>query len=172
MRTFILYIVSLTLQLNSVNGQTRIFIDGPNRINETKKPLVFVDTFKTDINHLVLDPNKIVSINILKDSTAISKYGDAAKFGVIIITPKTSATFLRVDKIFDNYKLSNEDKKLRICINKTLMRDPQLILIENSEIEYVEVTTDRHWINIEDANSGEKFINITTKTKPQNGLHD
>ena len=76
-----------------------------------------------------------------------------------------------MDKILDNYKLSNEDKKLRICINKTLMRDPQLILIENSEIEYVEVTTDRHWINIEDANSGEKFINITTKIKPKNGLH-
>ena len=90
MRAFIFCIAILTLQLNSVNGQTRNFIDGPNRINETRKPLVLVDTFKTDINHLVLDPNKIVSINILKDSTAISKYGDAAKFGVIIIHPKTS----------------------------------------------------------------------------------
>ena len=164
MRAFIFYIVILTLQLNSVNGQTRIYIDGPNRIDETRKPLVLVDTFKTDINHLVLDPNKIVSINIHKDSTTISK------FGVIIITPKTSANFLRVGKILDNYKLSNEDKKLRICIDKTLMRDPQLILIESSEIECVKVITDRHWINIEDANSGEKFINITTKTKPKNGL--
>ena len=170
MRAFILYIAILTLQLNSVSGQTRIVIDGPNRIDGTKKPMLLVDTFKTDINHFILDPDKIASINILKDSTAISKFGDAAKFGVIIIHPKSSATFLRVDKILDNYKLSNEDKKLRICINKTLMRDPQLILIENSEIECVEVTTDRHWLNIEDANSGERFINITTKTKPQNGL--
>ena len=170
MRAFIFYIVILTLQLNSVNGQTRIYIDGPNRIDETRKPLLLVDTFKTDFNHLVLDPNKIVSIDVLKDSTAILKFGDAAKFGVVIIHPKTDAKFLRIDKILDNYELSNEDKKLRICIDKTLMQYPQLILIESSEIECVEVTTDRHWINIEDANSGEKFINITTKSKPKDGL--
>lgn len=170
MRAFIFYIAILALQLNSVNGQTRIYIDGPNRIDTTIRPLVLVDTFKTDINHLILDPNKIASIDILKDSTAISKFGDAAKFGVVIIHTKSDAKFLRVDKILDNYKLSNEDKKLRICIDKTLIRDPQLILIESSEIECVGVTTDRHWINIEDANSGEKFINITTKTKPKNGL--
>jgi len=169
MRAFILYIVFLTLKLNSVNGQTRTVI-GPNCIDSTRTPLVLVDTFKTDINHLVLDQDKIVSINILKNSTAISKFGDAGKFGAIIIQPKTDAKFLRVDQILDNYKLSNEDKKLRVCVNKTLMRDPQLILIENSEIESVKVTTDRHWINTEDANSGEKFINITTKTKTKNGL--
>jgi len=170
MRAFIFYITILTLQLNSVNGQTRVVIDGPNHTDIKGRPLVLVDTFKTDINHLVLDPNKIISIDILKDSSVISKFGDAAKFGVIIITPKTSATFLRVDKILDNYKLSNEDKKLRICIDKTIIREPQLILIESSEIECVEITTDRRWINIEDANSGEKFINITTKAKSKNGL--
>jgi hypothetical protein len=117
---------------------------------------------------LVLDPNKIISIDILKDSTAISKFGDAAKFGVVIIHPKTDVKFLRVDKILDNYKLSNEDKKLRICIDKTLVQDPQLILIENSEIEDVQITTERHWINVEDATSCERFINIVTRTKAGN----
>src|SRR6476661_4632382 len=106
MRAFILYIAIFTLQLNSVSGQTRIVLDGPNRIDTSRRPLVLVDTFITDITHLVLDPQKIDSINIFKDSTAISKFGDAGKFGVIIIYPKPYAKFLRVDKILDNYKLS------------------------------------------------------------------
>ena len=165
MRAFISYIVILALHLNSVSGQTRIIFDGPNRIDTTRIPLIFVDTFKTDMNHLVLDPANIKSINIFKDSTATSKFGDAGKYGIIKIYPKAHTTFLRVDKILNEYEFSNEDKKLRICINKTLMRHPQLILIEKSEIERVEVTKDRHWTNIEDANSCEKFINIVTRTK-------
>ena len=168
MRALIFYIFIFAFQINSVNGQTRIFIDGPNRTDSTKRPLILVDTFKTDLNHLVLHPDKIASINIFKDSLAIAKFGDAAKFGVIIIHPKTNSAFLRVDKILNNYKLSDEDKKLRICINKTLMRNPELILIENTEIEDVQITTERHWINAEDANSCERFINIITRTKAGN----
>jgi len=170
MRHYIIYITILTLHLNSASGQTRIVLGGPSRIDTSTSPLVLVDTFKTDITHLVINPLQIDSISIFKDSIAILKFGDAGKYGVIIIHPKAFAKFLRVDKILDNYKLSNADRKLRICINKTLMRNPQLILIETSEIEDVEVTTDRLWINVEDANTGEKFINIITRTKDKNGL--
>ena len=200
MRAFILSIAIFSLQLNSVSAQSKIVLDAPNRIDTTirplvlvnaiktdsgqtrivlyctnrvdttRRPLVLVDTFITDLTHLVLNPDKIESIDVLKDSTAISKFGDAAKFGVIIIYPKPRVKFLRVDKILKIYNLSNEDKKLRICINKTLLRNPQLLLIEKSQIESVEVTTDRHGINIHDANSGEKFINIITRTKNNNGL--
>jgi len=152
------------------SGQTRIVLYCTNRVDTTIIPLILVDTFKTDFNHLVLDPNVIESLKVLNDSTAKSKYGDAGKFGVIIIYPKPRVKFLRVDKILKIYNLSNEDKKLRICINKTLLRNPQLLLIEKSQIESVEVTTDRNGINIHDANSGEKFINIITRTKNNNGL--
>ena len=170
MKVVIFSVAILILQLNSVSGQSKIVLDAPNHIDTTIRPLVLVNTFKTDFNHLVLDPKEIESIEVLKDSTAKLKYGDAGKFGVIIIYPKPRVKFLRVDKILKIYNLSNEDKKLRICINKTLLRNPQLILIEKSQIESVEVTTDRHGINIHDANSGEKFINIITRIKNNNGL--
>ena len=153
MRNCILCINFLILLLNSASSQKRICLDagcGPiNKIN----PLVFVDSFKTDISYLVLDPNKIESIDILKGSSAISKYGDEAKDGVIIIQPKKDVQLLRIDKILDNNKINAADRKLRICINNNLMKETQLILIESSEIEGVQITTDRHWINSEDANS-------------------
>ena len=122
------------------------------------------------MKHFILDPGNIQSINILKDSSAISKYGDAGKYGVIMIYSKPNTTFLRGDQILTQYKLSAEEKKLRICINKTLMPNPPLILIDRSEIERVEITTGRHWANTEDANSGERFINIVTRTKDKSGL--
>ena len=165
MRNCILCINFLIFLLNSASGQKRICLDagcGPiNKIN----PLVFVDSFKTDISYLVLDPDKIESINIFKDSSAISKYGDEAKDGVILIQPKKNVQFLRIDKILDNSKINTGDRKLRICINNNLIRETQLLLIETSEIENVQITTDRHWTNSEDANSCERFINIITKTK-------
>lgn len=200
MRAFILSIAILILQLNSLSAQSKIVLDAPNRIDTTIKPLVLVNTrtkfrgqtsiviicttnidtsrkpmvligkFITDLDHLVLDPNEIESIEVLKDSTAKLKYGDAGKFGVIIIYPKHRVKFLQVDKIFKIYNLSNEVKKLSICINKTLLRNPQLILIEKSQIESVELTADRYGINVEDTNTGEKFINIITRTKNNNSL--
>lgn len=170
MRVFIACIAALILHLYSVRGQTRIVIDGPTRTDSTRMPLIFVDTFRTDMKHFILDPGNIQSISIFKDSSAISKFGDAGKYGVIMIYPKSNTTFLRGDQILNEYKLSAEDKKLRICINKTLMPNPPLILIDRSEIERVEITIGRHWTNTEDANSGERFVNIVTKTKDKSAL--
>src|SRR5215203_3931028 len=144
MKAFISLLVIFVLGNNSVSGQTRIVFDGRNRIDPTRMPLVFVDTFRTTMNHLVISPDHIKSIDIFKDSTAISKFGEVGKYGTIIIYSKDHTTLLRVDKILNEYNISNEEKKLRICINKSLMENPQLILIEKSEIERVEVTTDRH----------------------------
>jgi len=163
MKIFIFWATILTTQLNSAVAQ-------PRAADNTQAPLVFVDTFKTDMNHLVIGPNQIESIHVFKDSVAMAKYGDAGKFGVVLIHPRDDVKLLRVDKIIDKYKVSKDDNNLRICINKTLVQDPKLILIDDSEIEAVEVTTDRHWTNVEDANSGEKFINITTKTKRKSDL--
>ena len=146
-------------------SQTRIVLICTTRIDTSRKPMVLVRKFVTDFDHLVLDPKEIKSIEVLKDSTAKSKYGDAAKFGAIIIYPKPRVKFLRIDKILTKYKLSDEDKELRICITKAIIRNPQMILIEQSQIERVEVTTDRQGINNHDANSGEKFINIITRKK-------
>ena len=168
MRNCILCINFLILLLNSASGQKRICLDaGCGPINKIT-PLVFVDSFKTNISYLVLNPDKIESINIFKGPPAISKYGDEAKDGVIIIQPKEDVQLLRIDRILDNNKIKAEDRKLRICINNNLMKEPQLILIESSEIENVQITTERHWINSEDANSRERFINIVTKTKDKN----
>jgi hypothetical protein len=53
------------------------------------RPLVLVDSFTTDVNYLVLNPQNIESIDILKDSAATSRFGQAGKFGVIFHSSKS-----------------------------------------------------------------------------------
>ena len=162
MKAFLSSIIILMFVCNCVSGQT-ISFSGPGITQPGGRPLVIVDSFKTAMNYFVCDPGKIESITIYKDSTAIAKYGGAGKFGVVVIQSKGNADFLRADKIIDSYNLSPENRGLRVCINKTLLPERNLILIDRSKITGVEITTDRLLDITEDASTGERFINIQTQ---------
>ena len=157
MRAFIIHLVILAVTFNYASGQSRIVLDGPRHVDTEMRPLVLVDSFTTDINYLVLNPQNIESIDILKDSAAISRFGQAGKFGVIFIHPKAGTKFLQIDRILNDYNLSNEDKNLSVYVNKVLMQSAKLLLIEQSEIENVEVITDN-------TISCDRFVNIRTRT--------
>src|SRR3712207_8120544 len=58
--------------------------------------------------------------------------------------------------------VSPADRKLRVCINKTLVDQPELILAVSTEILGVEVTTERNWINAEDANRDRKSTRLNS----------
>jgi len=147
----------------SASGQQRVSFD------TDKQPYFLVDTFTADFKCLVISPEKIEAVNILKDSNAVAMYGEKAKFGAVIMKTKPNTILLRVGDILTKYNVSKSDQTLRICINKTLVSRPDLILIEASEILGVEITTERYWLNAEEANSDEKFINIKTSRTDKNG---
>ena len=165
MRSFIIYIFFIAVSFSSVHGQTRITLDGPGQADANINPLVMVDNIKTDMQHLVLDPKNIESINVYKDSAAIAKFGEAGKHGVIIILPKADTRFLQLAGILDKYNISKADRFLRVCINQKLMKEPGLILIEESEFVHIEITSEINKIVSENENPEEKFINIITKPK-------
>ncbi len=167
MKIFILSIAIATACLGSFKGQDKPFLNSGTAI--LSRPLIFVDSFKTDIKYLILDPRMMESITVYKDSNAVSKFGEMGRHGVIIIKPTAHTTFLQIEKIFEKYNIPNVDRKLRICINKTLIPEPELILIEESEILDVKITTERIW-TFDDANTGERFINITVRIGNKDGL--
>jgi hypothetical protein len=170
MKTCILCAAILVLHYNTTSAQPGIPSKEVRFNTGTTRPLVLLDTFQTDINYLFINPNKIQSISIFKDSTATAKYGQAGKYGVIVIHPKDNTVFLQVGKILDKFNISGQDRTLRICVNNTVIKQPRFILIEKSELMNVEITTEKHWVNVEDANSDERFINIITQTKAEKGL--
>jgi len=78
-----------------INGRTYNSNNDTNRLsmvtlrNNADKPLILVDGKIAD-NISNMNPNDIESINVLKDGSATSQYGEAAKNGVIKITTKSN----------------------------------------------------------------------------------
>jgi hypothetical protein len=163
MKATLLYLFFFNLAI-SASGQERV------RFDAGKQPYFLVDTFTVDFKYLIISPDKVENVNVLKDSNAIALYGDKAKYGAVIMKTKLNANLLRIDDILTKYRVSEANRALRVCINNIVIDKPELIVIEASEIVEVEISTDRFWINPEDAYSKEKFINIKVITRQKNDL--
>jgi TonB-linked SusC/RagA family outer membrane protein len=71
---------------NSQSGE--LSIRGVSTFNAVKKPLIVVDGFPSEIDINTINPNDIVSVNVLRDAVAASVYGVRASNGVIVIETK------------------------------------------------------------------------------------
>jgi TonB-dependent SusC/RagA subfamily outer membrane receptor len=132
--------------------------------NSNQQIYVVVDSFRTDLKLFIIKPDKIESIDVFKGEQAISKYGSKAADGAVIIKTKTGVKLLRLNDILTKYNVAAADRTLRVCINNTIIKNTGLLVIEESELIAVEITTGHNWINAEEANSHERFINIKTGT--------
>lgn len=63
-------------------------IRGVSTFDAVRKPLIVLDGFPIEIDIQNINPNDIVSINVLKDAAAASIYGSRASNGVIVIETK------------------------------------------------------------------------------------
>lgn len=63
-------------------------IRGVSTFDAVRKPLIVLDGFPTEIDIQSINPNDIVSVNVLKDAAAASIYGSRASNGVIVIETK------------------------------------------------------------------------------------
>jgi hypothetical protein len=132
------------------------------------EPLIIVDSFKTDRKHLMLDPDNIVSIDILSDSNTVSRYGDKAKHGVIVIKLKKNAELLQLEGLLNQFKIPEQDRKLNVCIDNMLVKDSDKLLADKKDIVTVEVIKDICWITPAIAMPEERYINIVTKKTKKN----
>jgi TonB-dependent SusC/RagA subfamily outer membrane receptor len=79
------------LQINSdeIEDDSKIMIRGAASISGNNQPLVVIDGVISDDNtYKQLAPENIKSVNVLKDASATSLYGNKAANGVIIVTTK------------------------------------------------------------------------------------
>ncbi|MVZ60630.1 SusC/RagA family TonB-linked outer membrane protein [Sphingobacterium humi] len=74
------------LVYNSQSGD--LSIRGVSTFDAVRKPLIVLDGFPTEIDIQNINPNDIVSVNVLKDAAAASIYGSRASNGVIVIETK------------------------------------------------------------------------------------
>lgn len=143
--------------------QPMIRTHAPVRISSSdQQPLIIVDSVATDFNHLIIAPDRIVSIDVLKDSASVRRYGDQARFGVVIIHTKEKGAVIPLDKLLDEFHIASADRALPVCINHVLVNDNKRLLADRSNIIKIEVITDTYWISPMQAGPEERHINIVT----------
>lgn len=57
-------------------------------LNDTKSPIIWIDSMKTDINHLLVERASFDSLTILKDSVTIKKRYGVDTREVLVMYPK------------------------------------------------------------------------------------
>ncbi len=109
---------------------------------------------------MFIEKEKLELVRMLDDSLGRKKYGDSGKNGVIVFRTIGKPELLRVNEVLKLYKIKEQDAALRVCINKTVIKNPEMLLIQKDMIKTVEITEEHFWVNPSEANSAEKFINI------------
>jgi TonB-linked SusC/RagA family outer membrane protein len=120
--------VQITTQNGRPGSNAFIRIRGTGSVNAGQEPLLVVDGVQIPDNtapefYNTLNPNDVLSINVLKDAAAASLYGARGSNGVIVITTKNgsesanqiSYTFQygTNKKIPDNFQMMNANQKLQ-----------------------------------------------------------
>ena len=163
-RVLLLTILAFTFTItgNAQGNRSRIKHSNP----ASASPYVLIDSFETEMQWInAIEPEQVESVNVLKGVQAQALYGDKAKAGAIIVKTKPGTDLLRLNAILDKYNIPAKDRKLRVAVNNTLIKDPQLMLISASQLLGVEITSDIKWVNTEDANTTERFLNIKIADK-------
>ena len=107
----------------------------------TAHPLVLVNGLETDMESMVLAPDHIESISILKDKASKEQYGEKAKDGIILITTKPGIEFYQLDHFVDSSKNLNRSVS-KIELNGKLLVDRNKLLIEKSALTSTMISAD------------------------------
>ena len=158
MRLLLTLSTACLLFLNSLAQQPT---HNPTPAND---PLVIVDSFKTSLKELVLAPDNIASIHVFKDTSATNRFGDAGKNGALLINTKPNTNLLRLKTLLDRFQVPDSLRQYRVCINQVPIANPELILLDESQITGVHTFNDVEW-NPSGAHKNEKLLNIVSKAK-------
>jgi hypothetical protein len=128
-----------------------------------EQPLIIVDSVESDFYNMKIKPGRIESIDVLKDSVSVAAYGEKGKYGVVIIRPKKGTEIVRYPAILTQYKIPEQDQRLRLAVDNILVRDVTKLVIDRNDIHKVEVVSDVLWHGPQNAGPVEKYINIEMK---------
>jgi ABC-type lipopolysaccharide export system ATPase subunit len=152
---FLLFLGLFLSLYSTAQARGRLYISQ----DSSKQPLLLVNSLETGLNYLILDSKEVQEINVYKDSTAIKKFGERGKNGVVTIQTNEDVRLVRLPALLDKYNLPDSVKKLRVCVNDVLIKQPELLLIDESKVRGINTTALVDWNDITRL-SNETVINI------------
>jgi len=93
-------------------GGIQVRIRGTNSISGDNNPLYVIDGFLYNGTPLILQPNDIESMEILKDASATAIYGSRAANGVVLITTKKGKSGKTKVEFESGYTMQSVSKKM------------------------------------------------------------
>ncbi|GHT33526.1 SusC/RagA family TonB-linked outer membrane protein [Bacteroidia bacterium] len=96
------------------DGGTSVRIRGVATINNSTDPLYVVDGIRVGGNIDYLNPNDVISIEILKDASATAIYGSEGANGVVMITTRKGERGRTRLNFSANYGLQTNSKKIDV----------------------------------------------------------
>ena len=93
-------------------GGIQVRIRGTNSISGDNNPLYVIDGFLYNGTPLILQPNDIESMEILKDASATAIYGSRAANGVVLITTKKGKAGKTKVEFESGYTIQSPSKKM------------------------------------------------------------
>ena len=154
---FLLLALSLFSQRMIVrrqNGQSDITME---------QPLIIVDSIESDFYNMKIRPDRIESIDLLKDSASVAIYGERAKYGVVLIRPKKGTELVRYPALLTLFNIPEQQFGLKLAIDNIQVRDVNKLVIDRNDILKAEIVTDILWYGPQNAGPEEKYINIEMK---------
>lgn len=123
-------ITSAVLFLRNPSGSPSLQVRGESTINASRVPLIIVDNFPYDGDINNINPNDVLTVDVLKDAAAASIWGARAGNGVIVITTKKAKyrQQLRMDLV-SNMTLT---EKPDIFYNKNFISSAEFIKMEKN----------------------------------------
>ncbi|OKL42006.1 hypothetical protein A3841_08355 [Pontibacter flavimaris] len=129
------------------------------------QPLVLVNEQETATNALILNPNDIEHVEVVKGGNALNRFGEKATDGAVIIDLKQELPLVRLKEVYQAFKVPKKQQKLTLAINGNHVKDPALLLADLRQIDKIEVaefsvTTSSRW------SFDEQYLNIITRPQP------
>jgi hypothetical protein len=100
---------------------------------EKNSPIVLVNGFQTEMEALILNKQKIKSMDVLKDSAAMKRYGRRGRFGVVVIKTEP-VNFTRVNALMNRFRVADSLKKLPVAINEVPVKNSAMILADETHV--------------------------------------
>jgi TonB-dependent SusC/RagA subfamily outer membrane receptor len=157
--SFVFSLLALSLfsqsnRLRKPNGQLE---------NAMEQPLIIVDSIESDFYNMKIKPERIESIDVLKDSASVAIFGERGKYGVVIIRPKKGTELLRYPALLTLFNIPEEQSQLKLALDNIQVRDANKLVIDRNDIQKVDIITDVLWYSPQNAGPVEKYINIEMK---------
>jgi TonB-dependent SusC/RagA subfamily outer membrane receptor len=160
--------VAVTILLAAFSAMGQRTARTTTRAIPNPQPLFIVDSVVTDMESLLLSPDNIKSIDVLKDSAVAASYGEKARNGVIIIRTKNNHEIFRLQELLNEYHVAEQDRTLPVCIDNVLVKDTSRIIADKKDVIKIEVTEGTYWLSpMEPSKQEAKYINIVTKRNPK-----